>query len=486
MASQRSASRILLNAALDGALAAAAAPLARFIADPGAGLLHPLWFVAGGFITLLLGGLPFRLSQQYWRFAGISDLMGVVGGAIAGASLFSGLLLATGFRLPTVTFPLVHAFTLATLLAAPRIAYRLYHGRSRISLDDPGLQHVLLIGAGDAADGFLRALAPQRTAMLRVGGLLSMTERQTGRRMHGLPILGAVADAPLVLARLRARGKLPNVLVVTEPDFLGAKLAALITAAEAQGVSVRRAPPPTTLVDADRLTLKPVSIEDLLNREQVTLDHAGMARLIGGRRIAVTGAGGSIGSELARQVAALAPAELWLIDNSEYALWQVDLELSELAPLVRRRAVLADVRDAPRIGEIFAELRPELVFHAAALKHVPMVEANPLEGLLTNAAGTPRRRRRRPRRRRAGHRVHLHRQGGKSHQPHGCQQAPRRNVLPGAGHRGPCPGVRHALRHGPLRQRPRQHRQRGAFIPPPARTRRPAHRHPPRHASATS
>jgi FlaA1/EpsC-like NDP-sugar epimerase len=388
MASQRSASRILLNAALDGALAAAAAPLARYIADPRSGLLHPLWFVAGGFITLLLGGLPFRLSQQYWRFAGISDLMGVVGGAIAGAALFSALLLATGFHLPTVTFPLVHAFTLATLLAAPRVAYRLYHGRSRVAGDDPGLQNALLIGAGDAADGFLRALAPQRTALLRVNGLLSLTERQTGRRMHGLPILGAVTDAASVLSRLRARGKLPHVLVVTEPDFLGTPLAALIEAAEAEGVAVRRAPPPTTLVDADRLTLKPVSIEDLLNREQVTLDHAGMARLIGGSRAVVTGAGGSIGSELARQVAALAPAELWLLDSSEYALWQIDLELSESYPLVHRRAVLADVRDAPRIGEIFSELRPELVFHAAALKHVPMVEANPLEGLLTNAFGT--------------------------------------------------------------------------------------------------
>jgi FlaA1/EpsC-like NDP-sugar epimerase len=388
MASQRSASRILLNAALDGALAAAAAPLARFIADPRSGLLHPLWFVAGGFITLLLGGLPFRLSQQYWRFAGISDLMGVAGGAIAGATLFSALLVATGFRLPTVTFPLVHAFTLATLLAAPRIAYRLYHGRSRVAGDDPGLQHVLLIGAGDAADGFLRALAPQRTALLRVTGLLSLTERQTGRRMHGLPILGAVAEVSEILAGLRARGKLPQVLVVTEPDFLGAALAALIGAAEAEGVAVRRAPPPTTLVDADRLSLKAVSIEDLLNRDQVTLDHAGMARLVGGSRVVVTGAGGSIGSELARQVAALAPAELWLLDSSEYALWQIDLELSESYAPVRRRAVLADVRDAPRITEIFTELRPELVFHAAALKHVPMVEANPLEGLLTNAFGT--------------------------------------------------------------------------------------------------
>src|SRR5277367_267040 len=124
MASQRSLSRIALNVALDGALAAVAAPIARYLADPGGGLLHPLWFVAGGGITLLLAGLPFRLSQQYWRFSGISDLIGVAAGSIMSAALFAGLLLATGFRLPTVTFPAIHALTLAALLAAPRVGYR--------------------------------------------------------------------------------------------------------------------------------------------------------------------------------------------------------------------------------------------------------------------------------------------------------------------------------------------------------------------------
>jgi O-antigen biosynthesis protein WbqV len=107
-----------------------------------------------------------------------------------------------------------------------------------------------------------------------------------------------------------------------------------------------------------------------------------------GRRVLVTGAGGTIGSELARQVAALGPALLVLLDNGEFALWQIDIELADSHPAVPRRTVLADVRDEPRLRLLMEELRPELVFHAAALKHVPMVEANPLEGLLTNAAGT--------------------------------------------------------------------------------------------------
>ena len=191
-ASQRSVRPILVNIALDGALAAVGAPLARWIADPSGGLLHPLWFLASGGITLLLGGLPFRLSQQYWRFSGLSDLIGVMGGSIACAALFSVLLVVTGFHLPTITFPIVHALTLMVLLGTPRLGYRLYRGRPRRASDDPALQRVLLVGAGDAADAFIRA-ASQDQAGPRIMGLLALADRQAGRRMHNLPILGTAA-----------------------------------------------------------------------------------------------------------------------------------------------------------------------------------------------------------------------------------------------------------------------------------------------------
>jgi O-antigen biosynthesis protein WbqV len=147
MASQRSVNRIVMNVALDGALASVAAVLARWIADPGGGLLHPLWFLAGGAITLLVGGLPFRMAQQYWRFAGVEDLLGVAGGSIVSAALFAALLLGTGFPLPTVTFPIVHALTLMLLLGAPRVVYRVLKARSARST--PAVQRVLLVGAGE-------------------------------------------------------------------------------------------------------------------------------------------------------------------------------------------------------------------------------------------------------------------------------------------------------------------------------------------------
>jgi O-antigen biosynthesis protein WbqV len=162
-----------------------------------------------------------------------------------------------------------------------------------------------------------------------------------------------------------------------------------MTVADREGLRVARAPRPTALDSeaSSHLDLKPVAIEDLLNRAQVKLDRDGMARLVAGRRVLITGAGGTIGSELVRQVAALRPSLLVLLDNGEYALWQIEQELGDFAGL-DARIVLADIRDAARVQAVMDTHRPELVFHAAALKHVPMVESNPGEGLLTNAAGT--------------------------------------------------------------------------------------------------
>ncbi len=385
----RALRRILLNVLLDGALAAVATPLARYLADPTGGLLHPLWFIAGGAITLLVAGLPFRMPQQYWRFSGIEDLLGVVGSSMISAALFAMLLLASGFPLPTSTFPVIHALTLIVALGTPRVIYRLRRGRNRTGEGDA--QAILLAGAGENADLFLRALDTREgRAAYRVVGLLSNGPGNVGRRMHGRPILGVLEQAGSVLAKLRQDGRPASAIVVTEADLEGARLADLVVQAEAEGGTVRRMPPPTRLLGSsdEPASLAPVAIEDLLNRAQVPLDRDGMARLVRGRRVLVTGAGGTIGSELARQIASLAPGLLVLLDNGEYALWQIDTELAETDPGIARQICLADVRDEGRIRAVCDDIRPELVFHAAALKHVPMVEANPLEGLMTNAVGT--------------------------------------------------------------------------------------------------
>src|ERR1700733_2267600 len=389
--------RVALNVVLDGLLAALAVPLARAIADPSGDWLHPLWLLPIGAATLLLAGMPFKLPWQYWRFAGIADLLAVAGSSVLGAALFAGLVALAGTASANPAFPAVHALTLLVLLGAPRVAYRRLRQRPGAKLPAAYAADVptaLLVGAAEDVDLFLRALIGGRRQLLRVEGLLGVGARQTGRRIHGYPILGSIEEAAAVLERLAGEGRLPDTLVVATPDLAGQSLSVLVEQAERYGMRIRRAPRPTSLDPAAlvanprQLDLRPMAIEDLLNRPQVPLDREGMARLIQGRRVIVTGAGGTIGSELARQVAAFGPGTLTLLDNGEYALWQIDLELAETHPQVNRRTLIADIRDEARTRAIFEEHRPELVFHAAALKHVPMVEANPLEGMATNAAGT--------------------------------------------------------------------------------------------------
>ncbi|WP_203071210.1 polysaccharide biosynthesis protein [Falsiroseomonas ponticola] len=394
--------RILLNLALDSLVAALALPAAVWLAAPGA-WPPALWWAAaipGTIAALLAVGVPLRLPQQYWRFASLPEALSTTGAAGAAALITAiGLHGAGAWVPPNPGFPAIHALVLAALLAAPRIAARLRHAGRGGPLSDTPAAPVLLVGAGDGADLFIRAIGQERSPAYRVTGILSLRSRQLGRRIHGLPILGTAEDAAAILDQLREEGRLPAQIILATPQLQGLELQRLLDAADRHGLPVKRAPLPTALGPASRrpgeraeaeprVTLRAVEIEDLLDRPQVPLDREGMARLVQGRRVLVTGAGGTIGGELARQVAALGPASLTLLDHGEYVLYEIDLELRERHPGVPRRAVLADVRDSARMARLMAEIRPELVFHAAALKHVPMVENDPLEGLLTNALGT--------------------------------------------------------------------------------------------------
>jgi FlaA1/EpsC-like NDP-sugar epimerase len=394
MQAARSLIRIAVNVAIDGVLAAVSVPLAWWITDPTGALPSPGFSLLAGAGTLLIAGLPFRLSRQYWRFAGMGDLLTVIASSGLGAVLFSLVLYGYGLGPPSTGFPLAHGLTLLALLGAPRLGYRWFRSRGQAPSSRVDATSVLVVGQTEDCDLFLRALGRDRGRRFQVEGLLTLGHQQTGRRLQGYPILGGIRDAGTVLERLREDGRLPGTLVMATPDLQGGPLASVVAQADRFGLRVRRAP---RLTELDRGTtsgepkpveLRPIMIEDLLNRPQVPLDRDGMARLIQGRRVVVTGAGGTIGSELARQVAAFGPGSLVLIDNGEFALWQIDMELAETHPMVRRHALIADIRDEARIRSVFESIRPELVFHAAALKHVPIVEDNPLEGLMTNAAGT--------------------------------------------------------------------------------------------------
>ena len=375
--------RMAVNIALDGGLAALAVTLSFWLASPQVPWVWPNFFPLAGAAAIWLIGIPFGLSRLRWRFVSFRDLAMLAVAAIVTTLMLALLMTGAGLALPSPAFPAILALVLAACLTAPKFCYRLLRepaaGRN-------ATQHAILVGTPERTELFLAAHARNPDQPYRIAGLLALSAKHVGQRLHGLDIVGAVDTADAALARLTPK---PDLLIITVPDLVGTRLQNLLTAAARHGARVLRAPCLTHLAPAEQQAeLRPIALEDLLNRQQVRLDHDGMTRLIAGRRVLVTGAGGSIGSELARQLAAHAPSELLLLDNSEFALWRIDLELSERHQDLPRRTVIADVRDAPRIRALMNELRPELVFHAAALKHVPMVEANRLEGLRTNTLGT--------------------------------------------------------------------------------------------------
>jgi len=374
--------RMVVNIGVDGVLAALAVWAGFWLTDPARPWPVPGLMPLAGALVVWLIGVPFGLSRLHWRFVSFRDLGMIGAAALVTAIMLVLLMVGAGLAMPSAAFPVALALALMVLLTAPRLLYRLL--RSRRTERDAA-QTAILVGTGETAELFLAAHA-RAQAGYRIVGLMALSEKHVGRRVHGLDIFGAVDAADAAFGRLADK---PDLLIITAPELGGETLGVLLGAAERHGIRVLRAPSLTRLAPADQaLELQPIAIEDLLNRRQVRLDRAGMARMIAGKRVLVTGAGGSIGSELARQVAAFAPAELMLLDHGEFALWQIDLEIAELRPALARRTVIADVRDRGRMAAVCEDFRPELVFHAAALKHVPIVEANPLEGLRTNALGT--------------------------------------------------------------------------------------------------
>jgi FlaA1/EpsC-like NDP-sugar epimerase len=346
--------------------------------------------------TVIAGIVFWRLDihRGIWRYASLNDLI-----AIARAATFVLLLFLAAMFLTTRLDDLprslvfINWFVLMILLAAPRILYRrLKDGRLRLTFDNTAKSRVpvLLAGAGDVAEVFIEATQRRGSADYRVVGIIDDSPGRIGRFIGTVEVLGALEDLSAVVERLKAGGTAPQRLVVTKPTITGTRLASLVDTADQLGLNVARLPRLTELrsADATGIDVRPIAIEDLLGRPQTVLDRAAMKALIAGRRVLITGAGGTIGGELVRQIADLAPSRLALLDNSEFNLYSIDLELAERQPGIERVAILADVRDGERVASLIAAERPAIVFHAAALKHVPMVESHPAEGILTNVIGT--------------------------------------------------------------------------------------------------
>lgn len=347
-------------------------------------------------VAMLLGAGVYHWRGLYrgiWHYASLRDLFNILQAVAVVVGLLA-LVLFMITRLESVPrSALVYFFpVLFILLSGPRVAYRAFKdGNLRVILqrEDGTRIPVLLIGAGDEADLFIREMARSRTGAYRVVGMVATSAGRVGRDIRGCRVLGTVDELSAILKMLSDRGNRPHRVVLTNTKLEGDALTTVLKTVSDAGMTMARLPRLTDFKAGQQVhEIRPVDVADLLGRPQRVLDRQKIAALVADKRVLITGAGGTIGGELARQIAALGPAHLALMDNSEYALYLIDMELQEKHPDVVRRSVLGDVRDQARVRHVFNREKPQVVFHAAAFKHVPLVEANPNEGLLTNIQGT--------------------------------------------------------------------------------------------------
>jgi O-antigen biosynthesis protein WbqV len=349
-------------------------------------------------IFTIVAAVVFVASGFYrgvWRYASMRDMIAIARAVVIILVAFVPVLFLYNrlYGLPRSSL-VINGFLLVFLLGAPRFAYRI--------LKDGGLAHllershggranVLLIGADDAAELFLRDMGRGATAPYHVVGLLDPSGQRVGLRIQGVPVAGSLEDAASIIDRLTAKGMAPQRLIVTDDSLDGEVIARLLDLAESKGLTLARLPRLTELkpgARSDRFAVRPIALEDVLGRPHHVLDRGPVERLIAGRRILVTGAGGSIGAELCRQIAALAPDSLTLLDHSEALLHAIASELSTIRPALAIETELCDLRDRGRVERVVRAAMPEIVFHAAALKHVPVCERHPDEAVLTNVVGT--------------------------------------------------------------------------------------------------
>jgi FlaA1/EpsC-like NDP-sugar epimerase len=340
------------------------------------------------------------LYDRVWRYFSFVDLTFVV--KLVSAStvaavvvLFLTDMLAWMPRSVAVIYGLLAVFGLGGIRAARR-SVRQRLRRNNHTPTGPvraeSVKRTLIVGDIDWAESVIEQLVNSHDRSFAPIGLLDHSGLDVRLRVHGVPVLGTLDALRGVVEKLTKQNRRPQTIIVNsaDPQLKGRAMVGLVSEAETLGLEVAKV--------ADRhlqkarpepgLVLEYLNVTDLLGRNELELDSSVVARSVEGRRVMVTGAGGTIGSELVRQLARFGPAEIQLLDCGEFNLYSIDMELGENFPEIPRQPILCSIRQRESIMAAFKEHRPELIFHAAALKHVPLVEENPCSGAQTNVIGT--------------------------------------------------------------------------------------------------
>jgi FlaA1/EpsC-like NDP-sugar epimerase len=336
---------------------------------------------------ILLIKLPafyyFRLFSGWWRYVGMSDLLDIIKAAAVSAPLVcAGVYVFHGFGdYPRSVF-VIDAILTVFLVGGTRFAVRAYYESARLHLSHA---NTLIVGAGRAGNAVVRELKENEKLEYNPVGIVDDDPTKQGLRIQGVPVMGSTLELP----RLIAKHDVAHILIAI-PSATGRQMQKIIERCKESNVDFRTLPALADIIDGTVSfgSMRGVRLEDLLAREPVRLDLSMIRSKFEGKCVFITGAGGSIGSELSRQVARFNPGRLVLFDRSESDLFKIDLELSGSSAKLDCVPVVGDILDVSRLREVFQTHRPRSVFHAAAFKHVPMMESNCFQAVTNNIFGT--------------------------------------------------------------------------------------------------
>ena len=345
---------------------------------------YDIWVMLGVIAAYLSAFAALRVPQSMWRFSGFGEVTRLTLACAAAGAASAAIVIGLGLvKVPRAVLALHPIVTLMGVCVV-RIAYRMVyeHARKRITGSDTEIRRALVLGAGEAAKRLLAGIHRQGWTVL---GLLDDNRALHGARIAGVPVLG-----PLAAVQDKAVRGAATHLVIALPSLRGSARKRVFELAAKTGLPVLTVPSSEELQAGSQVNrIRDIEPEDLLGREPVQLDDAGIGQCLRGKTVLITGAGGSIGSELCRQAARYGPARLVLYELSEFNLYSIEQDLAQRFPQLPLVKLIGDVKDLEHLRATLAKWPPQVVFHAAAYKHVPLMEDdNAWACLRNNTLGT--------------------------------------------------------------------------------------------------
>jgi len=327
----------------------------------------------------------FKVHQAIRQYASVSDLLQIIKATVlSSAVIIAVILIFFGHGYPRSVF-IIDTLLVIVGLGGLRFAIRLSRPLRYRYINKGKRKRVLIVGAGDAGEMILREMIYKYIHSYKVVGLIDDNPAKYKKQIHGVAVLGSRFDIPEIVKKKNVQE-----IVIAIPSLKPGQMRDIIGFCRKSGAKYRTVPNISDVVDGTVKVkqLREVRFEDLLGREETQLNKGGIDSYIKGKVVLVTGAGGSIGSEICRQVARLSPDKLILFEKSENTLFYIDMELEQSFGTLKKVPVVGDICDRNRVREVFSEHRPQIVFHAAAYKHVPLMELNCIEAVKNNIFGT--------------------------------------------------------------------------------------------------